>query len=72
MKSGQRVSNVGLQLSVVFGYAVEDGKDLVEGGGVDHRDAELLEVAEAFEVAAIVLAHLEHGGVLSFELDGSQ
>ena len=60
MKSGQRVSNVGLQLSVVFGYAVEDGEDLVEGGGVDHWDAELLEVAEAFEVAAVVLAHLEH------------
>ena len=54
---------------VVFGHAVEDGKDLVEGGGVDHRDAELFEGGQAFEVSAIVFAHLEHSGVLAFELD---
>ena len=61
-----------MPLSVVLGHAVEDGEDLVEGGGVDHGDAELLEVAESLEIAAIVLAHLEHGGMLAFELDGGQ
>ena len=59
-------------LGVVLFDVVEDGEDFIEGGGVDHGDAELLEVAEAFEVATVVLAHLEHGGVLAFEVDGGK
>ena len=56
----------------MLGNAVEDGEGLVEGGGVDQRNAELLEVEEPFEIAAVVFAHLEHGGVFALEFDGSQ
>ena len=57
---------------VVLGDAVEEGEGLVEAGGVDQGYAELLEVEEPFEIAAVVLAHLEHGGVLAFEFDSGQ
>ena len=61
-----------MQLCVVFCHAVEEREEFCEGGGGDHGDAELLEVAEAAEVATGVFAHLEDGGVLAFELDGGE
>ena len=58
-----------MPLCVVFCHAVEEGEEFVGGGGGDHGDAELLEVAETTEVAAVVFAHLEDGGMLAFEVD---
>ena len=53
-------------------HAVKESEEFARRGGGDHGDAELLEVAEATEVAAIVLTHLEDGGVFAFELDGGE
>ena len=51
--------------------AVEEREGFVEGGGGDEGEAEGFEVEEAFEVVTIVLAHLEDGGALAFEINGS-
>ena len=56
----------------MFCHAVKEGEEFVGGGGGDHGDAELLEIAKAAEVAPIVFAHLEDGGVLAFELNGGE
>ena len=51
---------------------VEDGQHLVEGDDADQGDAEALEVEEAAEIGAVVLAHLEDGLAFALEVDGGE
>jgi len=57
-------------LWVVGVDVVEDGFDFGEGGDADEAKAEGLEVEEAAEVGAIVLAHFEDSGALALERGG--
>lgn len=47
--------------------SVERAEDALLGCFGDERDAELLEIADAFEVAAVLFAHFEDSSMFAFE-----